>query len=519
MKPGLLHTWPLTRYADRTAIILGSRRMTFREIDARINKMAHALVSLGLGRGHKAAVLMRNSVQLVECQYGIPRAGLATVALNIRLSPQECAFIVDDSESDVLIVDAEFIDMIEPVLGSMTTLKHVIVVGEKGGKHLNYESLVKDQPEYQPDIEVHEDDIERIQYTSGTSGRPKGAVSTFRIGADRILNTLVNLDQNIKPTDVNLNIGPLTHAAGRVMALFYIRGAANVILERFDPKEVLKTIERERVTHALFVPTMLIRILMEPDLKTYDLSSLTSIAYGTAPMSTSRLKEAIQIFGPILRQNYGMTEVTQPITYLAPEDHVVDGTEEQMRRLSSAGKPALGVEVKVVNDDGQPVGPGEIGEILVRSNKLIKEYWKQPEATAEAFRNGWLYTSDMATVDRDGYIYIVDRKNDMIISGGFNIYPREVEEAIMSHAGVAQAAVIGVPDEVWGESVKAFVVPKEGVTLTEAEILEACKERLASFKKPKSVEFMRELPQNAYGKILRRTLKEPYWKGYERKVH
>jgi acyl-CoA synthetase (AMP-forming)/AMP-acid ligase II len=327
------------------------------------------------------------------------------------------------------------------------------------------------------------------------------------------------MDQPIGPQTVNLNIGPLTHAAGLMFMVYYSRGATNIILPGFDEQQILTTIERERVNSLLLIPTMLYRLLMFPDLKAYDLSSVNRIWYGTAPMAVDRLKEGIRRFGNVFRQNYGMTEIAQPITYLGPEDHIVDGTEAQMKRLSSAGRPAMGVEVKVVDQDGGQVKPGEIGEILLKSNKLFKAYWKMPEETAAAFKDGWFHTKDMATVDEEGFVYIVDRKSDMIISGGFNVYPREVEEVIMAHPGVAETAVIGVPDDIWGEAVKAFIVPREGVKLTEEEIIQYCRDKLAGYKKPKSVDFVKEIPKNVYGKINRRELKEIFWKVEDRQVH
>ena len=365
----------------------------------------------------------------------------------------------------------------------------------------------------------YERDIERLQYTSGTTGKPKGVVWTYRIGYNVVTSVLFNLDQPIGPETINLNIGPLTHAAGLMLMIYYCRGACNVILPGFDEKAVLEAIARERVTSVLLIPTMLYRLLRYPDLRSYDVSSIRRIWYGTAPMAVERLKEAIQVFGNVFRQNYGMTEIAQPITFLGPEDHLLEGTEEQLRRLSSAGRPAMGVEVRVADEEGRSVAPGEIGEVLIRSNKLMSGYWKMPEETAAAFAGGWFHTRDMATLDEQGYLYIVDRKSDMIISGGFNIYPREVEEILMAHPGVAEAAVIGVPDEVWGEAVKALVVPKEGADFTDAQIIEHCRRNLAGYKKPRSVEFIREIPKNLYGKIDRRALKEPYWKGHQRNVH
>ncbi|MFH1758651.1 MAG: long-chain-fatty-acid--CoA ligase [Pseudomonadota bacterium] len=520
MRPGLLYMWPLTRYGDRTAIVFKDERLTFAQMDARINRLAHGLLSLGLATGHKVAMLMNNSLESATAIFAIPRAGLVYVSLNARHSAKEHADVLNDSESDAIIVGPEFVDLLESILPLVPSIRHIIVAGgsPRPGR-LIYEELVAKHPETLPDVEVDENEIERIQYTSGTTGRPKGAVWTFRTGYNVLANVLMNLDQPIGPSDVNLNCGPLTHAAGLMMMVYYSRGATNIVLPRFEEEEVLKTIECQGVTAVLLIPTMFYRLLLSPSLKSYNLSSVKRIWYGTAPMAAERLKEGIRVFGNVFRQNYGMTEIAQPITYLGPEDHIIDGSEAQINRLSSAGRPAMGVEVKVVNEDGQEIQPGEIGEILVRSNKLMKEYWKMPEETAKAFKDGWFHTRDMATVNEEGYIYIMDRKSDMIISGGFNIYPREVEDVIMAHPGVAEAAVIGVPDDLWGEAVKAMVVPKPGIELTPRDIIEHCQKNLARYKKPKSVDFIEEIPKNLFGKVNRRMLKEPFWQGFNRRVH
>ena len=520
MKPGLLFMWPLTRYKDHTAVVYENTRLSFSQMDARINRLSNGLLALGLTKGDKVAVLMNNSVESAASLFAIPRAGLTYVSLNARHSPREHVEILNDCEADALILDEAFLGLLEPELSSVPKIKQVIVVGESRPGRLTVDELTGHQPGSPPEVEVNEDvDIERLQYTSGTTGRPKGVAWTFRIAYNVMANVLMNLDEPIGPSDVNLNSGPLTHAAGLMMMTYYSRGATNIILPRFDEQEVLETIERQRVTSLLLIPTMLYRLLMVPNLKSFDLTSVRRIWYGTAPMAVEKLTEAIRIFGNVFRQNYGMTEIAQPITYLGPEDHVIDGTEIQTMRLSSAGRPAMGVEVKVVDKDGEPVKPGETGEILIRSNKLMKGYWKKPEDTAEALKDGWFHTRDMGTVDRDGYIYIMDRKSDMIISGGFNIYPREVEDVLMSYPSVAEAAVIGVPDEIWGEAVKAMVVLKGGVSVSETEIVEHCKKNLASYKKPASVDFIKEIPKNLYGKVDRRTLKEPFWRGRDRRVH
>jgi len=520
MKPGILFMWPVTRFRDRTAIVFKDTRLTFSQMDVRINRLSHGLLSLGLTTGHKVGVLLNNGLESATSILAIPRSGLTYISLNARHSANEHMDVLNDSETDAVIVGEAFIDNLKPILPSVPSLKHVIVAGKSQPGRLTYDELVADQPETIPDVDVDYDkDIERIQYTSGTTGRPKGVVWPFRVGYNVITNILMNMDKPIGPETVNLNIGPLTHAAGLMMMVYYCRGAKNIILSRFDEEEILKAVERERVTSLLLIPTMLYRVLMFPKLSSYDLSSVNRIWYGTAPMAVDRLKEGIRIFGRVFRQNYGMTECAQPITFLGPEDHVIDGTETQTNRLFSAGRPAMGVEVKIVDEEDKEVKLGETGEILICTDKLMKGYWKMPEETAEAFKDGWFHTRDMGMMDEEGYIYLMDRKSDMIISGGFNIYPREVEDVIMSYPGVAETAVIGVPDDMWGEAIKAFVVPKAGMELTEAGIIRHCKGNLASYKKPKSVDFIKEIPKNLYGKINRRALKEPFWKVLDRLVH
>jgi acyl-CoA synthetase (AMP-forming)/AMP-acid ligase II len=298
-----------------------------------------------------------------------------------------------------------------------------------------------------------------------------------------------------------------------------LRGGRSIILPGFEVDLLLKTIEKERVTHLLLVPTMINMMLNHPDLKKYDLSSIRTIFYSASPMPVERIKQALQVFGPVLIQGYGCTESSALITYLPKEDHAFEGDPKKLKRLASCGVPIMTCDVRVVNEKEEDIKPGEIGEIIERGDDTMMGYWKDPERTAETLKNGWLYTRDMATVDEEGYIYIVDRKADMIISGGYNIYPTEVEEVLYRHPAVFEASVIGVPDDLWGESVKAIVVLKEGMRATEDELIQHCKNCLSSYKKPKSIDFVRDLPKNPYGKILRRKLREKYWVGQERMVH
>jgi len=438
MRPGLLLMWSSMRYGNHTAIVFRNTRLSFSDFNARINRLSNALIALNLLPGHKVAVLLDNGLESATSLFAVPRSGLTYIGLNTRHSPKEHADILRHSKADAIIVGQDFMPEVRHVFRAVESLRHIIVVGNPEKGQLSYEELTEAQPKTTPEVDVDYDEhVERIQYTSGTTGKPKGVVWTFGIGYNVLTSILMNMDQPIGPGTVNLNIGPLTHAAGLMMTVYYSRGATNVILPGFDEKAVLETIEREKVTSLFLVPTMFYRLLMFPKLDSYDLSSVKRIWYGTAPMAVDKLEEGIRRFGNVFRQNYGMSEIAQPITYLGPEDHIIDGTAIQRRRLASAGLPAMGVELKVVDEDGNEVNPGEIGEILLRSNKVMKEYFNMPQETAEAFQDGWFRTRDMATVDNEGYVFIVDRKSDMIISGGFNPkFPQQQNCILLTSKGI-----------------------------------------------------------------------------------
>jgi len=511
--------WPVMRWPDKTAVVFKDESLTFSEINERINRLANGLIKIGLKKPKRIGVLLGNSPRYIEARFALLKAGLTLVRLNVRESIQQHAFILKHSGAHALIYGEDFKELTRELKKLIPKIRFWIGVpnGDKGD--ISYEKLMQTSSFLDPDIQIKEEDIERINYTSGTTGKPKGAIITFGASLARLRNDFFNEEIAITCQDVYLAVAPLTHAAGVIFIPYYIKGATTVILDSFDPKSVLETIQRDGVTSVLLVPTMIIRLIEYPDIHKYDLRSLKRIYYGTAPMPVDKLRKAIEIFGNIFRQNYGLTEATQPILYLSPWEHILNGPENIIARLASAGRPALGVEVKVVKENGEPVKPGEVGEILVRSDSIMKGYLRDPKATAEALQGGWLHTGDLAKVDEEGYIFIVDRKKDMIISGGFNIYPREIEEVIHSYPGVREVAVIGVPDELWGESVKAIIVPEEGASLTESKIIEFCKTKLASYKKPKSIEFVKELPKNNQGKILKRELKKKYWQGEIRMVH
>jgi acyl-CoA synthetase (AMP-forming)/AMP-acid ligase II len=392
-------------------------------------------------------------------------------------------------------------------------VSEVIVAAAEEGPFLGYEAVMSAAAETAPEVMVELDDLERIAYTSGTTGRPKGIMKTIGNDLARLRNDFLNEEQLTGPEDVMLNVAPLTHAARVLFRKHYLKGARNLIFNRFDEETMLRVIEQERVTTAMFVPTMIIRLVVYPKVRDYDVSSLQRVFFGTAPMPPDKFDQAISIFGNVFRQNYGLSEATQPVLSLIPQDLAGVDMDETTRqhRLASAGRPVLGVEVRIANEQGEAMPCGAEGELLIRGEIVMKGYWKNPEATREVLdAEGWLHTGDMAWQDEHGFITISGRKKEMIISGGFNVYPREVERVIETHAGVQEVAVIGVPDAMWGESVVAFVVPRPGMALTPEAIVDLCKAHIASYKKPQVVDIVDDLPKNFQGKILKRVLLEQY---------
>ena len=501
-------------FPHKIAIRHGPKQMTYAEFNSRVNRLANALQRLGLRKGNNVAILQHNCPEFYETLFACFKMGCGTIPINFRLHPKEFAFIIDHSEAKGVVLSEAFNSSIREIQEHIPGVEHLIALSGDGSDFKDYEELLSNAPDRFIDADVSSDDLAWLFYTSGTTGMPKGAMLTHRILLAMTMGFYADMCPDFGPDDVILHAAPLSHGSGLYGLPNIAKGALNVILESksFDPELVFKTIEKHRVTNMFAAPTMVKMMIDHPAVDQYDHSSLRSVIYGGASMLVEDLKAAIQKLGPCLVQLYGQGESPMTITYLPHRDHRLKGTDEQQKRLASAGIARTGVEVKIFDPNDAELPAGKIGNIVTRSDLVMKGYWKNQEATAATVRNGWLDTGDMGYMDENGYVFIMDRSKDMIISGGENIYPREIEEVLIKHPAVREVAVIGVPDPKWGEAIKAVVALIPGETASEDELINLCKDNIASYKKPKSVDFVAELPKNNYGKILKRELRAPYWK-------
>lgn len=438
--------------------------------------------------------------------------------MNARFSSEEASYIVNHSESIVLIYTKEVEPTVVKMREKTAGIKWVVSTDHEGMGVLSYEKILHEASDGEPQQEVKRDDVAMIMYTSGATGLPKGVITTQRnIMANT--NTMC-LELRIVHEDVTVLVMPLYHNGGLwpTMSTVY-RGGTNILLPHFDLETMLKTIEEKRVTFLNLVPTMLLRMVSHPNLPAYNIESLRLIMYAGAPIPLEQLKNAMQILGPHRFYNsLGCTEASGNLISFPTTEHALEGP--MACKLGSVGKDAIGVEIAIVDEQGNEQPPGKTGEIIARGDNITQGYWKMAEETAEVFKDGWLFSGDMGYRDEDGYIFLVDRKKDIIISGGENVASREVEEVLYQHPAVQEATVIGVPDEEWGEAVKAVVVLKShgGETTREADLIEFCRTRLAGYKKPRSIDLVKELPKNAAGKIDKARLKSLYKEKYENKV-
>ncbi len=511
-------------FGNKIGVIDGDRRFTYREFGERTDALASALLQRGARRGDRIACMAFNSTALLEAYFGVLAAGCVLLPVNIRLKPAEMAYILDDAAVSQVLIDSEFAGawrQIEPALSQKPELVWIGAVPEDRHEDAYEDTLRASAGKQPPALEIDENAVAELFYTSGTTGRPKGVMLTHRNLYLHALSTLACLHAD--DSDVHLHTIPLFHVNGwgTPQALTAV-GGTHVLLRRFDPPEVLRLIEEERITRFFAVPTMLTLLLNEPSIKSRNLSSLRLIHTGGSTTPPDMARRAEEAFGCRVFGGYGLSETSPVITLAQAKQHLgAEPDDQRWRRQSSAGMPILGVDLAIVDEDGRelPWDGGSEGEVVVRSNLVMAGYWGDEESTQQAMRGGWFHTGDIATIDSEGYALIVDRKKDIIISGGENVSSVEIEKALYEHPAVLESAVIAVPDEQWGEVPKALVVLRPQTRATEAEILEFCSERLASFKVPKSVEFIEELPKGGTGKILKSQLREPYWKGKEARVH
>jgi len=490
-------------------------QMSYRELDERSSRVAQALRAAGVGPGDRVAYLDKNSPEQIELFFGAAKLNAVPAPVNFRLAPPEIAVIVTDSGAKVFAVGAEFVPVVEKVAGELGGTTIVVIGGADG--HPSFADWRDAHPADDPMVPQAADDVAFQLYSSGTTGRPKGVQLTqANLEAGRgLYPSLMGLGED----SVSLVAMPLFHIGGGGWILAGLAfGATNVLVRDIVPADLVELIERERVTHAFLVPAVLQFMLAVPGVADRDFSALGSFLYGASPISEQVLAESIRTFGCEFVQAYGLTETTGTVVILPAADHDPEGPNRH--RLRAVGVAVEGTEVRVVDTDtGADAPQGQVGEIWIRSPMLMKGYWNLPEATAEAIRpGGWFRSGDAGYFDEDGYLYVYDRVKDMIVSGGENVYPAEVENALMAHPAVADAAVIGVPHEKWGETPKAMVVRRPGVEVTEQELIDHCRERLARFKCPTSVEWIDALPRNPSGKVLKKDLRAPYWEGHDRMV-
>ena len=497
----------LPELAHKPALTCNGREVSYAALEERANRVANGLLAdVGTVQA-RVAFLDRNRPEYVELFLGAAKAKMVLVPLNSRLAASEIAHILRDAGAPILFVGPEFVDLVNGLRGELPGLEHIVVMGE------GYDAWRDGQSDVAVRLPLVETDVCIQMYTSGTTGLPKGVELTHE-GVARQVETCTYAWDNWMVDDVLLLGLPLFHIAGTGALLIALRsGMTIVLLEEFVPPVVLQDVERHRITLMIMVPAMIQALVSVPT--TADLSSLRAIIYGAAPISPRVLADALAMFPTTkFHQIYGLTETSGPFTALAPADHL----DPDSPRIASCGLPMPGMEVAIFDEDDQPLAARGIGEVVCRTPSIMKGYWKREDATADAIRDGWFHSGDIGYIDEDGYLFLCDRKNDMIVSGGENIYPAEVEAALSLHPSIEEVAVIGVPDARWGEAVMALVVPRGSLVPDPDEIIAFARTCLATFKVPKSVVVRGPLPRNPTGKVLRRHLREPYWEGLDRKI-
>lgn len=515
----------VTYYPDKTAVIDGDVRLTYRQLGERVNRLSNMLIDLGIRKGDRVAYLAPNTLQKLEGMFGVTQIGAVTVPLNTRLIPSAYAYMINHSGARILMADAELAPLVEPVKDELGHVDHFVLLPSPDQKEregwISYEALLAGYSAETPPIpEMDEMDLASILYTSGTTGLPKGAMHSHRSLYFNAINGFIHV--RVTDRDVLLHILPLFHVNGWGTPFIITgMGGTHVMLRKIDPPHIFDLIEQEKVSLACMAPTVVNMLLHDPKAKAVRTGHhLRAIVAGAAP-PPSYIKQIEESLNWEFIQGYGATE-TAPLVLITQFKSHMDPSIENLRRIKAkAGMCMMNMDVRVVDEAGRDVPPDgkEIGELIVRGNNVMEGYWRQPEETDKVIKNGWYYTGDMATIDEEGYVDIVDRKKDIIISGGENISSTEVEGVIARHPAILETAVIAVPHDKWGEVPHAICVLKAGKSVTEKELIAFCRNSLPSFKSPKSCSFVQNFPRTATGKIRKVELRKPFWLGKEKKVN
>ncbi len=502
------------RYADQIAFETDSTRLTWAAFNQRVNLLAHGLSDMGLRKSERIAILAAPCIEVAETYFAAGKLGLVIVPIHTGLVANEIAYLLDVVDAKAIVIEADYVANLDGILGHIASLETLIVVGAHQG-YTSYATLFAHGNAAEPEAQVDAADLFAIRFTSGTTGRPKGCPSTHQDWLWRSFTFMAHVHHSHQ--DRALMFTPLSVGVGSSLLMSYsLVGARIVIQRRFDAAQILRVIESERITTFLLpAPNLFAKLLDDPLIEQVDLASIRIIGYGGSVFPVPLMRRALERFDCDFFGVYGHLEAGGFSTYLLPEDHYLDdgtGAEREMRlrRLHSCGREAMQADIRVVDEDGRWLPPGEAGEMIVRTEGMISEYWKNPEAIKESLRDGWFHTGDVASIDEDGYIYISDRLKDVIRTGGMNVSSIEVENVLMEHAEVEESAAVGIPDPHWGEAVVVYVVRKSEASVDEETLIEHCRSRLAKYKVPKKVVFSTELPMNSHGKVLKRELRQAY---------
>jgi len=512
------------------AFYMDGINFTYTEIGELSCRISNALLSDGFKKETKGAICSNNHPISWTCTLSLWRAGLAWIPINPRSSLSENSYILDQFDAEIIFFQKDFAETIEQLKSRLPKIKKWICIDGAVDGATTLDDYIMGQPNTPPKIEYNHDDIVAITPTGGTTGTPKGVMNTHRSVQTFCAHFMMIVKYRGNEYPVNLAAAPMTHTAGVLTLPTTARGGKVIVVTNPDPMLIFQLIRKQRVTEFFLPPTVIYRLLealppvkmrIAKLLKKIDFTSVRYLLYGAAPMSVQKLKEALKLFGPIMMGGYGQTEAPICISGFTPEEHFKNGPGSDFAddtRLASVGRPMPLVKVEIQDENNNSLPTGQTGEICVQGDLVMKGYYKDPDKTAGTVIKGWLHTGDIGHLDEDGYLYITDRKKDMIISGGFNVYPQEAEQVLWGHPAVRDCAVIGVPDEKWGEAVKAVVELKQGMTVTPEELINLCKNKIGSVKSPKTVDIVNELPRSLNGKVLKKDLREQYWKGVDRKI-